>query len=337
MSLEPRSEAAWISDILADQETLRKLVKELRRTHPTADDRPSYKAMNAVVEAESPNRFSDFMSGKTKRLSESEVGKCVMHLAAKYPEVSGRNGEVVSFDRLVEVALRLNEYLCVAPSSLALLKGRLEGYYWVFRPSIVAPGLYLRGLVAIWWVMDPSRAGELEGKNGMLRVCELHRSPAVIGNNAVPELMEVFDGFAISKQSVLFQFMSERYQHDDRGPLLIARFHSFVPSDPRRPLQIASGRVQGPADAGHAPPTVLLRIETAAKPMDLRYILDPEKTIDKAAHDNPQLQAVRALIDQCRICDQEGVPDLVLGRLAAMYQESLSWAERLAKLKADEE
>jgi hypothetical protein len=283
-----------------------------------------------------PSRFGNWKQGSTP-LDPDELFNLLQYLVAHFTELEfGRDRERhFSPERLVVVVTRLNEYLCVSPRNLNGLQRRLEGYYWLFRPSIMAPGRYLRGLLGMRWVVAKEKAVGSPYK-GMIRTCEAHRHPGD-KTHPMPTVSESYDGFALVKKSILFLFMSELYEGDDRGPLLITRLHGFLPSDHKRPLQIAWGRTTGASGSAYALPTVLVRVtdgelhEPSGKtpsPIDLEQHAMFQKGRETRRHQAPYLDR---LLDCCAIVDADDLPPTVLSQITALNQEASWFSDQSAR------
>jgi hypothetical protein len=280
-------------------------------------------------------RFSNWIRREsTDRLEPNEVSNVLIYLTSKFRELEhGRDSDTHGDpDLLVAVVSRLNEYLCVSPRTIDGMQRRFEGYYWVFRPSITAPGRYIRGLLGMRWVVGDTQPEGYTPK-GMIRACEVHRHPGDEGY-PMPALSESYDGFALVKKGVLFLFMSERFADHDRGPLLVVRMHSFLPADPKQPLQMAWGRAAGASGSAYALPIVIMRVtddEMKNPPGETTSLADLERlwVVGKDARLRKTPPAyLSKLLDQCQIVDTDAVPPTVLAQIDAMNRESWLFSEQ---------
>lgn len=342
--LSPRELRKWLDDVVRDQELLRYLVRHMRGKKRANRTDLSNAALNWAASGGdlapadySPTRFSNWIRGTIEHLEQYELANVLQYLVTNLRELefgpgSDKHGDP---DRLVVVVARLNEYLCVSPRNLEGLQGRLEGYYWVYRPSVTAPGRYLRGLLGMRWVDGEVQPGSSKPK-GMIRTCEIHRHPGDEGHS-MPPLSESYDGFALVKKGILFLFMSERFAGHDRGSLLITRMHAFLPADRKRPLQMAWGHATGASGPAHALPVVIVRVTDEEmldksgekkSPVDLERHWVFERDNKARPHHAAYLQR---LLEKCEIVDASDLPPTVLAQVDAMNREAWWFAEQFRR------
>lgn len=341
--LHPRDFAHWLADVERDQDLLRRLVLHVRKSAGKGG-KASNRALNQAAaggelgHADYPaTRFTNWMQHRTERLERNEAVNVLKYLVSTFRDLEYGPGSAAHGDpdRLVLVVSRLSEYLCVSPRSLDGLEKRFEAYYWVFRPSVIAPGRYIRGLLGMRWVVADTQP-ETGTAKGMIRVCEIHRHPGDEGH-PMPLLFESYDGFALLKSGVLFLFMSERFAGMDRGPLLITRIHHFLPADRKHPMQLAWGRTLGGSNAAHALPVVFVRVTgeetrhagaSPASPADLEHFSVHAR---EARVHKPPPSYLASLLGKCEVVDPEALPPTVLAQIEALNREASWFSEHLKR------
>lgn len=340
----PRELAQWIKDVEQDQDLLRGLVEHIRNQvgpsplHQNASLNLAASGSNGKLPRDyPPSRFKNWIRHRLKYLDINEVRNVLQYLVTNFRMLEfGGGGAYADRDKLADlvvVVAHLNDYLCVSPRNLDGLQRRFEGYYWVFRPSMTAPGRFLRGLLCMRWT-DGAGRPEDSLTRGMLRVCEVHQHPGDAGH-AMPVLFESYDGFALIKKGVLFLFMAEQFDAQDRGPLLITRIHNFLPADQTQPLQMAWGRSIGASNHAHALPIVISKVMdddfgarsgTTPQPADLESLWEYTRSKNKATE--PPQAYVLGLLDKCGIVDPPGLPPTVLAQIDAMNREACWFSEQ---------
>lgn len=321
----PRPAERWDIAVMYDEHLLRDLIVELRG----GEKPPQLRQRELAEAAECTEAAIKRMLSRRDPvpLPPKERKKLLAYIIDIYPSLTNANadGEDTSDPAILRnVVLGMNKFLQVGHETRKHLQTRLSGLYWIYRRSVVDPSKFIRGLLAMWWIEN-----ERSNCEGMVRVCEVHRSQKEVkrGRCEAPELSETYDGFAIIKKNTLHIFISERYSRNDRGPLLISRFHHFIPSEPALPMQIARGWLPGAGDTGLALPVVLVRVQSTEALIPHRlldYIRAKEKIVGTPSSQWPprDLGPIEALYNHCDIVDCDEVPSMVLAQLEFMAREN---------------
>lgn len=321
----PRPLAEWESAVEVDEHLLRDLIYHLRDGGRPKELRG--KALMQAIEVAEGDIKQMFRADDPKPLSSSRRAALLLYILEAYPRLKREDPD--SQDTadpaiLMGVVRGMTRFLRVGLSTRDHTATRLSGIYWVYRRSVVDPSKYLKGLLSMWWI--PGSDDDEEG-DGMVRVCEVHRARQEIKGHhcEAPELSETYDGFALIKKNTLFLFLAERYSRNDRGPLLIARFHHFVPSEQSLPMLVARGWLPGAGESGLALPIVLVRTQTEHEP---RALLDYTKGWPRQRGDActkgvpPSLMPIDEMYQACNIVDEEHVPSMVLAQLGVMARDN---------------
>lgn len=324
--LTPRRQADWERAVELDEHLLRDLVDHLRDGRKPAN--LGIKLLSKASGGAEPVVKKMFRALDPRPLPIAMRLALLRYVLAEFPRMvlsEPDTEDTADPAILCDVVVGMNRFLRVGDETRKHLPARLDGLYWVYRRSVVDPGKYIRGLLAMWWIQDPLAA---EPGTGMVRVCEVHRAqPEIKGSQyEAPGLSETYDGFALIKKNTLFLFLAERYSGHDRGPLLISRFHHFVPSEQSLPMQIARGWLPGAGESGLALPIVLVRTRSTLKPSQLLEFLKLKERSHADGNDALRLatalRPVEALYDACDIVDADGVPSMVIAQLASMARDN---------------